>query len=163
MVHAEDRARRALPSCRPSSSDAILADESSSVLLGRLNMPRSSILNVGTATKDTTASVQDYLAAIYDLTGSGKPVIGARLAKHLAISAPAVTEAIHRMARGGYVKIGRGKKLLLSPKGRQDAEGMARPPPPLQPRPTDTPRLHSTDAHHEGHPPPHPLSPRLED
>ncbi len=41
----------------------------------------------------TTASVQDYLAAIYDLAGSGKPVIGARLAKHMGISAPAVTEA----------------------------------------------------------------------
>src|SRR6266542_2114821 len=89
-------------------------------------MQRSSILKVGAATQDTTASVQDYLAAIYDLTGSGKPVIGARLAKHMAISAPAVTEAIHRMARGGYVKIGRGKELTLSPKGRQIAEVMAR-------------------------------------
>src|SRR2546427_8891365 len=73
----------------------------------------------------TTASVQDYLAAIYDLASSGKPVIGARLAKHMGISAPAVTEAIHRMARGGYVKIGRGKVLALSPKGRQIAEIMA--------------------------------------
>src|SRR2546430_11137721 len=44
--------------------------------------------------KGTTASVQDYLAAIYDLQSSGKPVIGARLAKHMGISAPAVTEAI---------------------------------------------------------------------
>src|SRR6267143_1165467 len=45
----------------------------------------------------TTASTQDYLAAIYDLAGSGKPVIGARLAKHMSISAPAVTEAMLRM------------------------------------------------------------------
>ena len=35
--------------------------------------------------KDMTASVQDYLAAVYDLAGSGKPVIGARLAKHMEI------------------------------------------------------------------------------
>src|SRR5512132_71899 len=77
--------------------------------------------------QEATASTQDYLAAIYDLAGSSsKPVIGARLAKHMAISAPAVTEAIHRMARGGYVKIGRGKELTLSPKGRQIAEVMAR-------------------------------------
>ena len=89
-------------------------------------MSRSSILKVRAATKDTTASVQDYLAAVYDLAGSGKPVIGARLAKHMAISAPAVTEAIHRLARGGYVKIGRGKELTLSTKGRQIAEEMAR-------------------------------------
>ncbi|PYM75686.1 MAG: hypothetical protein DME03_10525, partial [Candidatus Rokuibacteriota bacterium] len=52
-------------------------------------MPRSSILKVkaNVNTTDTTASVQDYLAAIYDLAGSGKPVIGARLAKHMSISA----------------------------------------------------------------------------
>ena len=43
-------------------------------------MPRTSVLKVAVETKATTASVQDYLAAIYDLAGSGKPVIGARLA-----------------------------------------------------------------------------------
>ena len=69
----------------------------------------------------TTASVQDYLAAIYDLAGSGRPVIGARLAKHMGISAPAVTESIHRMLRSGYVKVGRGKELTLTAKGRQIA------------------------------------------
>src|SRR5947208_14896887 len=91
-------------------------------------MPRSSILKVkaNVNTTDTTASVQDYLAAIYDLTGSGKPVIGARLAKHMSISAPAVTEAIHRLARGGYVKVGPRKSLLLTTKGKQIAEVMAR-------------------------------------
>jgi len=45
---------------------------------------------------ETTASVQDYLAAIYDLAGSGKPVIAARLAKHIKVSPPAVTEAVQR-------------------------------------------------------------------
>ena len=61
------------------------------------------------ASVTTSASVQDYLAAIYDLAGNGQPVIGARLAKHMSISAPAVTEAMHRMVRGNYVKMGRGK------------------------------------------------------
>src|SRR6266852_6749873 len=90
-------------------------------------MQRSSILKVGTATKDTTtASIQDYLAAIYDLAGSGKAVIGARVAKHMSISAPAVTEAIHRMSRGGYVNIGSNKSLTLTPKGTEIAEVMAR-------------------------------------
>src|SRR2546426_7265959 len=108
-------------------------------------MSRSSILKVRAATKDTTASVQDYLAAIYDLAGSGKPVIGARLAKHMAISAPAVTEAIHRMARGGFVKIGRGKQLSPSPQGRQIAGGMGRPPPPPHGWGAVTLRLHLAD------------------
>lgn len=42
-------------------------------------------------------AVEDYLAAIYDLTSSGRPVIGARLAKHMKLPPPAVTEALSRM------------------------------------------------------------------
>ncbi len=112
---------------------------------------------------DTTASVQDYLAAIYDLAGSGKPVIGARLAKHMAISAPAVTEAIHRIARGGYVKVGRGKALTLTPKGRQIAEVMARRHRLLERWLTDTLGLDWTEAHEEAHRLEHAISPRVED
>ena len=99
----------------------------------------------------TTASTQDYLAAIYDLGGSGKPVIGARLAKHMSVSAPAVTEAMHRMARGGYVKVGHGKQLTLTPKGHQIAEVMARRHRLLERWLTDTLGLNWTDAHEEAH------------
>src|SRR5262250_1336835 len=120
-------------------------------------MPRSSVLKVAVETRATTASVQDYLAA------SGKPVIGPRLAKHMGISAPAVTEAIHRMARGGYVKIGRGKELALSTKGRQIAEVMARRHRLLERWLTDTLGLNWTDAHEEAHRLEHAISPRVED
>ena len=126
-------------------------------------MPRSSILKVEVSTKDTTASVQDYLAAIYDLASSGKPVIGARLAKHMSISAPAVTEAIHRMARGGYVKIGRGKVLSLSAKGRQIAEVMARRHRLLERWLTDVLGLDWSRAHDEAHRLEHALSPVVEE
>ena len=111
----------------------------------------------------TTASTQDYLAAIYDLAGSGKPVIGARLAKHMSISAPAVTEAMHRMARGGYVKVGNGKELTLTPKGREIAEVMARRHRLLERWLTDTLGLNWTDAHEEAHRLEHAISPRVED
>ena len=111
----------------------------------------------------TTASVQDYLAAIYDLTGSARPVIGARLAKHMAISAPAVTEAIHRLTRGGYVKVGRGKALTLTPKGREIAEVMARRHRLLERWLTDGLGLNWTDAHEEAHRLEHALSPRVEE
>src|SRR5262245_1083434 len=93
---------------------------------GVATMPRTSAPKNVEGQGEMTASVQDYLAAIYDLAGSGKPVIGARVAKHMNISAPAVTEAIHRMERGGYVKIGASKSLTLTPKGREIAEVMAR-------------------------------------
>src|ERR1700741_680205 len=126
-------------------------------------MAKGSIVKTGAPAKDMTASVQDYLAAVYDLAGSGKPVIGARLAKHMSISAPAVTGAIHRMARGGYVKIGRSKQLTLTPKGQQIAEGMGRRHRLLERWLTDTLGLNWTDAHEEAHRLEHALSPRVED
>jgi DtxR family Mn-dependent transcriptional regulator len=122
---------------------------------GKTSIPRK-----GTA---TTASVQDYLAAIYDLTGSGRPVIGARVAKHMSISAPAVTEAVHRLTRGGYVKVGRGKALTLTPRGREIAEVMARRHRLLERWLTDTLGMNWTDAHEEAHRLEHALSPRVEE
>jgi len=116
----------------------------------------------GKTTGGTSASVQDYLAAIYDLAGSGHPVIGARLAKHMGISAPAVTEAIHRMVRGHYVKVGRGKELALTPRGRQVAEIMARRHRLLERWLTDILGLNWTDAHEEAHRLEHAISPRVE-
>jgi DtxR family Mn-dependent transcriptional regulator len=116
----------------------------------------------GKATGSTSASVQDYLAAIYDLAGSGQPVIGARLAKHMSISAPAVTEAIHRMVRGSYVKVGRGKELTLTPRGRQVAEVLARRHRLIERWLTDILGLNWTDAHEEAHRLEHAISPRVE-
>ena len=107
--------------------------------------------------------MQDYLAAIYDLAGSGKPVIGARLAKHMGISAPAVTESIHRMTRGGYVKVGRHKALTLTTRGKQIAEVMARRHRLLERWLTDSLGLNWTDAHEEAHRLEHAISPRVED
>jgi DtxR family transcriptional regulator, iron-dependent repressor len=127
-------------------------------------MPKSSILkSARSPAGGTTASVQDYLAAIYDLASSGKPVIGARLAKHMGISAPAVTESIQRLVRGGYVKVGRGKELILTGKGRQIAEVMARRHRLLERWLTDKLGLNWTDAHEEAHRLEHAISPRVED
>jgi len=119
-------------------------------------------VKIATSTS-TTASVQDYLAAIYDLTSSGKPVIGARLAKHMAISAPAVTESIQRLSRGGYVKVGVGKTLILTTKGREIAEVMARRHRLLERWLTDTLGLDWTEAHEEAHRLEHAISPLVED
>ena len=123
---------------------------------------RASTVAGGTSAGGTSASVQDYLGAIYDLAGSGHPVIGARLAKHMGISAPAVTEAIHRMVRGHYVKVGRGKELALTPRGLQVAEVMARRHRLLERWLTDILGLNWTDAHEEAHRLEHAISPRVE-
>ena len=112
---------------------------------------------------NATASIQDYLAAIYDLAGGGKPVIGAQLAKHMKVSAPAVTEAIQRMAQAGYVRVGRNKRVALTGKGRTLAEVMARRHRLLERWLTDVLGLDWTDAHEEAHRLEHALSPKVED
>jgi DtxR family Mn-dependent transcriptional regulator len=126
-------------------------------------MRKTSSLKHGAARSGQTASVQDYLAAIYDLGGSGKPVIGARLAKHMSVSAPTVTEAVQRLTRGGYVKVGGGKALTLTPKGRSIAEVMARRHRLLERWLTDTLGLNWADAHEEAHRLEHAISPRVEE
>lgn len=116
-----------------------------------------------TRVSEGTASVQDYLAAIYDLGGSGKPVIGARLAKHIGVSPPAVTEALQRMARQSYIRIGPAKEITLTQKGRAMAEVMARRHRLLERWLTDILGLDWTEAHEEAHRLEHALSPKVED
>jgi DtxR family Mn-dependent transcriptional regulator len=125
-------------------------------------MPRTSTPKLVEGPSEATASVQDYLAAIYDLGSSGQAVIAARLAKHIGISAPSVMEAVQRMARDGFVKVGRSKELTLTPRGREIAEVMARRHRLLERWLTDTLGLDWTDAHEEAHRLEHAISPRVE-
>jgi DtxR family Mn-dependent transcriptional regulator len=111
----------------------------------------------------TTASIEDYLEGIYDLTGSGGPVIGARLARHLKVSPPAVTEALQRMARAGYLRLGAGKQIVLTRRGRTVAEAIARRHRLLERWLTDILGLDWMEAHEEAHRLEHALSPRVED
>ena len=108
-------------------------------------------------------AIEDYLAAIYDLTASGRTVIGARLSKHLKVSAPAVTEALSRMARDGYVRMGPHKEVTLTKKGKALAEVMARRHRLLERWLTDILGLNWTEAHEEAHRLEHALSPKVED
>jgi DtxR family Mn-dependent transcriptional regulator len=111
----------------------------------------------------TTASIEDYLEGIYDLKGSGGPVIGARLARHLQVSPPAVTEALQRMVRAGYLRLAAGKQIVLTRRGLTVAEGMARRHRLLERWLTDILGLDWMEAHEEAHRLEHALSPRVED
>ena len=110
-----------------------------------------------------TTSAEDYLEAIYDLAGSGRPVIGARLARHLSVSPPTVTEALQRLARAGYLRLGPGKEIVLSRRGRAVAEAIARRHRLLERWLTDVLGLDWTEAHDEAHRLEHALSPRVEE
>ncbi len=127
------------------------------------NIRRVSILKSRIRTAESTASVQDYLGAIYDLAGSGQPVIGARLAKHMRVSPPAVTEALQRMGRAGLIRIGAGKEVAFTKKGKALAEVMARRHRLLERWLTDGLGLNWTEAHEEAHRLEHALSPRVEE
>jgi DtxR family Mn-dependent transcriptional regulator len=111
----------------------------------------------------TSASIEDYLEGIYDLAGSGGPVIGARLARHLKVSPPAVTEALQRMVRAGYLRLAAGKRIVLTRRGLTVAEAMARRHRLLERWLTDILGLDWMEAHEEAHRLEHALSPRVED
>ena len=112
---------------------------------------------------ETTHAIQDYLGAIYDLAGSDKPVIGARLARHMHLSAPSITEALRRMQREGYVKVAGKKQIRLTTKGLDIARTMARRHRLLERWLTDVLGLDWSRAHDEAHRLEHALSPVVEE
>ena len=110
-----------------------------------------------------TAAIQDYLGAIYDLAGGDKPVIGARLARHMHVSAPSITEALKRMQREGYIRMARKKEIRLTSKGLSIAETMARRHRLIERWLTDVLGLDWSRAHDEAHRLEHALSPVVEE
>ena len=116
-----------------------------------------------TAGRETTPAIQDYLGAIYDLAGSDKPVIGARLARYMHLSAPSITEALRRMQKDGYVRVEGRKEIRLTSKGLGIAETMARRHRLLERWLTDVLGLDWARAHDEAHRLEHALSPVVEE
>ena len=110
-----------------------------------------------------TPAIQDYLAAIYDLAGSEKPVIGARLARHMKLSPPSITEALRRMQREGYIKLTPKHEIRLTPKGFSIAETMARRHRLIERWLTDVLGLDWAGAHDEAHRLEHAISPVVEE
>jgi len=110
-----------------------------------------------------TPAIQDYLGAIYDLAGSDKPVIGARLARYMHLSAPSIAEVLRRMQKDGYVRVEGKKEIRLTSKGLDIAETMARRHRLLERWLTDVLGLDWAKAHDEAHRLEHALSPVVEE
>jgi DtxR family Mn-dependent transcriptional regulator len=70
----------------------------------------------------TSASREDYLKTIWEIVQEGQAPISARLAKDLAVTPPAVTAALKRLSRDGYLRVARDGRIVLTAKGRQSAE-----------------------------------------
>src|SRR5580765_1835344 len=72
-----------------------------------------------------TVSKEDYLKAILEAECEGQHVISATLAHWLSVSAPAVTMALRRLKRDGYVVVKNDGTIHLSAKGRETAHRTA--------------------------------------
>ena len=67
----------------------------------------------------TSVSQEDYLKAIWEIVQEEQIPISARLAEDLAVTPPAVTAALKRMTRDGYLHVARDGRILLSARGRE--------------------------------------------
>jgi DtxR family transcriptional regulator, iron-dependent repressor len=68
-----------------------------------------------------SVSREDYLKAILEAESEGHTVISATLAHWLAVSAPAVSMALRRLRRDGYVEVKADGVVRLTPKGHEAA------------------------------------------
>jgi len=72
--------------------------------------------------QQTSVSQEDYLKAIWEIVQEEQAPISARLAEDLSVTPPAVTAALKRMARAGYLRVHRDGRIELSPKGKGAAQ-----------------------------------------
>jgi DtxR family Mn-dependent transcriptional regulator len=70
----------------------------------------------------TSVSQEDYLKAIWELVQEEQTPISARLAEDLDVTPPAVTAALKRMTRGGFLHVRRDGRIELSAKGEEIAQ-----------------------------------------
>ena len=70
----------------------------------------------------TSVSQEDYLKAIWEIVQEEQVPISARLAEDLSVTPPAVTAALKRMTRAGYLRVRRDGRIELSAKGKSAAQ-----------------------------------------
>jgi DtxR family Mn-dependent transcriptional regulator len=68
-----------------------------------------------------TVSKEDYLKAILEAEGEGETVISATLAHWLRVSPPAVTMALRRLKKDGFVRVQADGQVRLTAAGRKIA------------------------------------------
>lgn len=73
-----------------------------------------------------SATVEEYLETIYNMTMEDELVIGARLAEKFRVSAPTVTEMLKRLVRDGYIEMDNKRHVVLTKAGNQAAEAVLR-------------------------------------
>src|SRR5213592_5254195 len=84
---------------------------------------------MGTAMKleePLSATVEEYLETIYNMSMEDEVVIGARLAEKFCVAPPTVTEMLKRLVRDGYIEMDTRRQVTLTEAGNQAAEAVLR-------------------------------------
>src|SRR5437588_7267932 len=73
-----------------------------------------------------SATVEEYLETVYNVSVKNEMVIGDRLAEKFNVSAPTVTEMLKRLVRDGYITMDNKRVVTLTEAGNQAAEAVLR-------------------------------------
>jgi DtxR family transcriptional regulator, iron-dependent repressor len=73
-----------------------------------------------------SATVEEYLETIYNMSAEDELVIGARLAEKFHVSAPTVTEMLKRLVRDGFIEMDAKRQVTLTEEGNRAAEAVLR-------------------------------------
>src|SRR6266487_4588788 len=73
-----------------------------------------------------SATVEEYLETIYNMSMEDEVVIGARLAEKFRVAPPTVTEMLKRLTRDGYIEMDNKRHVTLTEAGNQEAEAVLR-------------------------------------
>ena len=111
----------------------------------------------------TSVSQEDYLKAIWELVQEEQSPISARLAEDLGVTPPAVTAALKRMTRGGYLRVRRDGRIELSSKGEEIAQHLVLRHRLAEKLLTDVIGLEWSRAHEEAEKLEHGISPEVAD
>jgi len=109
----------------------------------------------------TSVSQEDYLKAIWELVQEEQDPISARLAEDLGVTPPAVTAALKRMTRGGYLHVRRDGGIELTAKGEAIAQHLVLRHRLAEKLLTDVIGLEWTRAHEEAERLEHGISPEV--
>ena len=110
----------------------------------------------------TSVSQEDYLKAIWELVQEEQLPISARLAEDLGVTPPAVTAALKRMTRGGYLRVLRDGRIELTPHGKEIAKHLVLRHRLAEKLLTDVLGLEWSRAHEEAERLEHGISPEVE-
>jgi DtxR family Mn-dependent transcriptional regulator len=75
-------------------------------------------------TTKATITQEDYLKTIWELSQEGGSSSGSKIAAELGVTPPAVSLALRRLAKEGYLKLGKDGKISLTLNGRKTAEDL---------------------------------------